>query len=69
MRPIRHHSSLELPEGPGLGRSSLETTQLHCGKLIRLVGLIGAGEKPDQLVRLDQDGDGDTDERQDPGDV
>jgi hypothetical protein len=31
-RPIRHHSSLELPEGPGLGRACSKTTQFKAAE-------------------------------------
>src|SRR5258708_35999320 len=37
---------LNCQRGPGLNVCS-ETTQSNCEKLIRLVGLIGKGEKPD----------------------
>ena len=58
----------ELPEGPGLGRVEKRRSQT-AEKYVPLLRLIREGEQSDDLVRLDQNRDGDADERQAPGEV
>src|SRR6266849_3152217 len=60
---------LNCQRGPALDVHAQKRRSQNSRKLIQLVRLIRMDEKPDHLVRLDQNRNSDTDKGQDPGDV
>src|SRR4029079_4193602 len=60
---------LNCQRGPGLDAQIEERRSQTAEILFPLLRLIREGEKPDHLVRLDQDGENDPDERQASGEV